>query len=308
MQSLTATLLAEQKKPRAKPYAKVLISDKLGPHARYHWTKLYDDATDDYPCAMIIVSDDSIVRALSDNGTLRTQRITSPTTESQWETWSSSVDSCSTSNQIALCTTGAYVWLFYISTSNMVLYVRESSDYGASFGSATTVHTCTGNDRLESVAAAVTSGTDLIVFFSVEDITANLSVDLYRRKRTSGVWGSASGWGKTSVQSIRGLTVHKTGDYNMLMGVERDGQEYGFEALTYVWCIQALAYGNGVDVTADTWTTPVDVERTDAGTVYAHAWPSLAYVDTFRALYTGYTVEETTPPSSPRWPSTPRLT
>ena len=103
MQTLSATLLAAQKKARAKPYAEVIISDKLGPQQRLHWTKLYSDATDDYPMAMVICADDSIVRVRSNNGTANYQRITDPTVEAQWNTWTAGMGTCSVENQMALC-------------------------------------------------------------------------------------------------------------------------------------------------------------------------------------------------------------
>jgi len=292
MQNLTATLLAEQKKARAAPYAKVYISDRLGPQQRLHWAKLYGDASEDEPQAMVVTADDSIVRVRSHAGTAQYQRVTDPTVEAQWSAWTGGVGTCSTMNQMALATSGAYVWWFYISSDDMTLCGRESNDYGATWGSAVAVHACTGNYRLESVAAAHLSGTDPIVFFSVHDITVTLSCHLHRRKRASGVWQAASSWGKCPVKRVRGLTCHKTGDYNMLYGAEVDAQPFGFEAGHYLWCLYAIPYGNGVDVALDTWADPVLVERTDSGTAFGTAWPSLPYVDLFRALFTGYLVGE----------------
>jgi hypothetical protein len=292
MQSLTATLLAEQKKPRATPYVKVIISDRLGPQQRLHWSKLYSDASADEPQAMIVTGDDSIVRVRSHAGTAQYQRVTDPTVEEQWTAWTGGVGACSIMNQMALATSGAHVWWFYISSDDMTLYCRESDDYGATWTSAATAHTCTGNYRLESVAAAHLSGTDPIVFFSVHDVTVALGCHLYRRKRVSGVWQSASSWGKSAVKRVRGLSCHKTGDYNMLYGAEVDAAPFGFEVGHHLWCLHAIAYGNGVDVPSDTWADPVLIERTDSGTAFATAWPSLAYVDLFRALFTGYLVGE----------------
>ena len=300
MQTLSGTLLAQQKKARAKPCVKLVVSDKLGAHQRLTWSKLYSDASEDCPMAMVICGDGSIVRVRSIlvTGTsyANYQRITSPTTESQWNTWSGGMGTSSTMNQMALATSGAHVWWFYISSSDMILYCRESTDYGASWGSAATVHTCSGTDRLESVAAAHLSGTDPIVFFSVQDGMVLSSCHVYRRKRSSGVWQAASSWGKTALQRMRGLTCHKTGDYNMLYGAEVDA--YSFFGIGeapgtgYVWTLYAMVYGDGVDVTADTWANPVLIERTDSGTAYATAWPSLTYVDLYRAVFTGYLVGE----------------
>ncbi len=292
MQSLTGTLLAAQKKARAKPYAEVMISDRIGPQARYHWTKLYSDATDDYPHAMVVCDDHSVVRAMSLNGSLRMQRITDPEDSDHWDTWSGQVDTCSVLNQISLCTAGTKVWCFYISTSDLVLYCRESNDSGASFGGRTAVHTCAGDDRLESVTSAHRADTYAIVFYSVDDTSAQNACDLYKRRQDAGGWQGATNWGKTNLDKCRGLTCHKTGDYNMLFGARIDAEPYGFEPTTTFWCLQAVVFGAGVDVTDSTWSNPVIIERTDAGSAFAHAWPSLTYVDTFRMLNTGYLIGE----------------
>ena len=288
MQSLTSTLLAEQKKARATPAVKVEIADYLGPHQRLAWSELYTDSSEDEPQALVICADDSIVRVRSHAGWAQCQRVSSPTTESQWTSWTGGLGQCSILNQMALCASGSYVWWLYISRNNQNLLCRESSDYGVTWGSAVTVHSCSGDDELESVAAAHISGTDLMVFYSERDPGTELSTHLYRRKRVSGVWQSAGAWGKTAVDRVRGLSCHKAGDYNMLCGARVDGQGFGFAVGTFVWCLCAIAYGNGVDVTADTWADPVVVERTDSGTAWAAAWPSLTYVDLFRALFTGY--------------------
>jgi hypothetical protein len=292
VQNLTATLLAAQKKARNTPIFQVVVSDFLGPLPRLTWNELYTDSQDDQPHAMIICADDSIVRVCSDSGSANCQRIMDPTVASQWSAWTGGMGTCSTMGQMALATSGSKVWWFYISASDQVLYCRESGDYGASWGSATAVHTCTGTYQLESVAVAHRSGTDAIVFYSTRDTAVASSCHLYRRKQVSGSWGSATSWGKTAAQQIRGLTCHKTGDYNMLYGANVDAYtHFGIgegAGLAYLWTLYAIAYGNGVDVTADTWADPVLVERTDSGTAFATAWPSLTYVDMFRAIFTGY--------------------
>jgi hypothetical protein len=188
MKNLTAALLAEQKKARAKPCVEVLVSDRLGPQQRLTWSKLYSESSEDEPQAMVLCADDSIVRVRSHAGSAQYQRVTDPTNEAQWASWTGGMGQCSIMNQMALCTSDNYVWWFYISSSDHVLYCRESTDYGASWGSVVTVHTCTGDDLLESVAAAHMSGTDLIVFYSMGDPTAELATQLYRRKRVSDVW------------------------------------------------------------------------------------------------------------------------
>jgi hypothetical protein len=292
MQSMTATLLAAQKKARGKPIFQVLVSDKQGPHLRLNWTELYTDASVDQPHSMCICDDNSIVRVRSHAGTAQYQRITDPTVEAQWTTWTGGVGTCSVGNQMALATAGTKVWWLYISASDLILYCRESGDSGATWGATTTLHTCAGTYILESVAVAHRTGTDAIAFYSTEDSAVASSCHLYRRAQTAGAWGAAVSWGKPGTIRIRGLTCHKTGDYNMLFGANVDAFTWcGIgtgPGLTALWTLQAIAYGDGVDVPAGTWGDPVLVERTDSGTAYATAWPSLTYVDMFRAVFTGY--------------------
>ncbi len=295
MKSLTATLLAAQKKTRAKPYVSVLLWDNLGADLRLTWSQLYSDAVNDRPMAMCIAGDNSIVRAYSQGvGNLKWQRITDPTVEAQWNTWTDASTQCSHMNQIYLVaqTSGAYVWLFYISRSDLILYCRESSDYGASWGAAATVKTVSAGSELESVCAAVSTGTDLICFFST-GVAGAYDVRLWRVKRTSGSWGSATVWTNSPVYRVRGMTCHKTDDYNMVFGAEQAGTEFGFEtASPRVWCLYKVVYGNGYNVASDTWSASEIVERADAGTAFASAWPSLTYVDLHRMLFTGYLVGE----------------
>lgn len=295
MKSLTGTLLAAQKKARAKPYVSVLLWDKLGANQRLTWSQLYTDAVDDRPMAMCIAGDNSIVRAYSEGaGNLHWQRITDPTVEAQWNTWTDGSTQCSHMNQIYLVAqhSGAYVWLFYISRSDLILYCRESSDYGASWGARVTVKTVSAGSELESVCAAVSSGTDLICFFST-GVAGVFDVRLWRVKRTAGSWGGAGVSGSAPCYSIRGLTCHKTDDYNIIYGAEQAGTVFGFETMhPRVWCLYRTVYGNGVNVAADTWATADVIERTDAGTSFASAWPSLTYVDLHRMLFTGYLIGE----------------
>jgi len=292
MRNLTSTLLAAQKKARGTPCFKLYISDRLGMQYRHHWEQLYSDGVDDYPHAMVIAGDESIVRVLSDNGTAKYQRVTDPTVGAQWESWTGGMGTCSTGYQMALCASGVYVWWFYIDSTAQILYCRESSDYGASWGSAVTVHSCSGTNYLESVAGAVSGGTDLIVFYSKFDSSTAPSAHLYRRKRTSGAWGSATSWGKAAHYQIRGLTCWNGDDYQMLYGGRVSGVAYGFEAGTMLWGIWSIVYGKGGDVAADTWSDPAEVDRGDAGTSWASAWPSLVYADVYRAVFTGYLIGE----------------
>jgi len=295
MKGLTGTLLAAQKKARAKPYVAVLIQDKLGANQRLSWSQCYTDAVDDRPMAMCIAGDNSIVRAYSEGaGNLYSQRVTDPTVEAQWNTWSDRSAQCSHMNQIYLVAqnSGTYVWLFYISRSDLILYCKESSDYGASWGGSVTVKTNAAGSPLESVCAAVSSGTDLICFYS-SGVAGAYDVRLWRKKRTAGAWGGAGVSGSVPVWKVRGLTCHKTDDYNLIYGAEQAGTEFGFETpVPRVWCLYKTVYGNGVNVAADTWATAEVIERTDAGTSFASAWPSLTYVDMYRALFTGYLVGE----------------
>jgi hypothetical protein len=102
--------LAEQKKARAKPCVELLVLDRLGPHQRLTWSKLYSDSSEDEPQAMVPCADDSIVRVRSHGGWAQYQRMTDPTDGEQWASWSGGLGQCSTMNQMALCTAGSQVW------------------------------------------------------------------------------------------------------------------------------------------------------------------------------------------------------
>lgn len=279
MKWLTATLLAEQKKPRAKPYVQVRFYDRLGPDLRLTWSQVYSVAGSEMPHAMVIAADDSIVRVRNNAGNVERQRITDPTNESQWNSWTDTTWDCKAGFQVSLATTGAYVWMFYISPDGRIVKCHESSNYGATFGAFVNVHTCATINGTESVAGAVQNNGEPIVFFSCGD-PAGLQTHLYVCKRTSGVWGSASSWGKSAIHRVKGLAVYKSTstDYNLLFG----GQDAG--VIWYVWNFWSICYGDGVDQAAGTWANPVKLEVTDEGTQYGYSWPSLMRLDVYRAL------------------------
>jgi hypothetical protein len=288
MKSLTSTLLAAQKKARAKPYVRVRIFDMIGVHSRYTWAQLSSDGTDDYPCAACVAGDDSIVRMKVVSGTVYRQRITDPTVGSQWTTWTNTGWTVHSENQVWLCCNGdANVYFYYITSSGLSVGERISTDYGATFGTSSNVYTASGADRIESVCAAFQDTGYPIVFFSCGDPASSTGdVDLFETKKSGGGWSTPTSWSAASRLQIRGMTVYRDGstDYLIMFG----GSLYDATTTLAWWELDSVVYGCGVDVAANTWSSVTTVEATDKGTAFAYAWPSLTYTDTMRGIFSWY--------------------
>ena len=83
------------------------------------------------------------------------------------------------------CTSnGADVLVFYVDTDGVTVKVRESGDYGQSFGGATTVATASG--AVGILAAGLKANGTALVLYSV-------GANVFRAKRSGGVLGLAGG-------------------------------------------------------------------------------------------------------------------
>lgn len=144
MRTLSDALKAEQIKASRKPLVKLEVATYGHPAAvaasALHWQDFFwerltaaADATAPTYHGLAVPSDGSVCRLRNAAGTLYYQRVTSPSVSSDWSSWSSfgSV----VAGPIAITAQGAYVVAF--GSDGVNLYRRESSDYGASWGSWT---------------------------------------------------------------------------------------------------------------------------------------------------------------------------
>ena len=142
MRSLSSTLLAAQRSSARLPYVKVEILEKIGGVTRLSWSRLYNGSESDFYHAATMPGDGSLIRVRVDPASyqLYLQRVANPGPGSNFSSWTG-ITTVSSVSGIALCSSGATVLLLYVGTDQQTTYVRESTDYGASFGSEVSITT-----------------------------------------------------------------------------------------------------------------------------------------------------------------------
>lgn len=270
MRTLHSALLTAQKRASAVPYLEVQIVDKIGGVLRLGWQRLYSGSEPDNYHAATMPGDGSLVRCRVAGGLLYVQRVADPGPGSDFSAWTSITAAADAG--VALASDGATVLLFYVPTSGTAILVRESSDYGATFGSPTTVATTAS--AVGWLAADLKSdGTALLIY--------SLGADVYAVKRSGGSWGSPALW-TNSVASITGLACHYWADFNVVVtGTDSQGNYK-------VW---TTIYGDGYSQTPDTWRHLAEVTAVSSGSSVELRTPFLGYPDvhrlTFVEKYTG---------------------
>jgi len=264
MRTLYSALLAAQKKASGVPYVKVEVVDSIGGVKRLDWQRLYTGSEPDFYHAATMPADGSLVRCRVDGGNLYRQRVANPGPASNFGAWTL-VETCANAG-VALASYGAAVLLFYVGTNGRTLYLRESTDYGASFGSPITITTAAS--AVGWLAAALKSDGTALFIYSVGGA-------VYRVKRSGGSWGSPAAW-SNSLSSVSGLACQYWLDFNVLV-TGADSQ-----SRNKVW---STIYGDGYSEAVDAWSPLREVMGASAGSSVEFRAPFLAYADTFRATF-----------------------
>lgn len=247
MRTLSAAFTREQRKPGRRPLVKVEVAPFGHPAAvastalqwqDFVWERLtaVGDSTAVGPHALAIPSDGSICRLRNISGGISFQRVTSPSGTSNWTASWTALGSGVAGHPVAVAAHGAEVVAFC--DDGTYLYRRQSSDYGATWGS----WVCMSNARPceRGIAAAYKSNGDLAVVHA-SDI--NDPTSLYIQKRTSGTW--STGLGQIGGDfAISALALYHDGDWNMLALI-LDG--------SYVRLYRGI-YGDGDQYTAGTFS------------------------------------------------------
>ena len=266
MRTLNSDLLAAQKKSTAIPYVRVQIRERIGDVARLTWQRLYSGEEPDRPHAAAVPADGSLVRARVDPaGQLLVQRVAAPGPGSDFGSWTA-LASVPPTAPVALTAAGAAVLLFHVDTDGVTVRLRESSDYGQSFGSPVTV--ATASVAVTSLATSVKGdGTALVIY--------SAGATVYRVKRSGGVWGSPAAW-SNSVAGVTGLACYYSIDFNVIVtGSDAAGA-------AKVW---TAIYGDGFNQPLDTWSPLAELSRADAGSNVTFHAPSLDRPDLFRLSF-----------------------
>jgi len=264
MRILPSALLAAQKSASAIPYVRVEIANRIGGIRRLDWQRLYSGSEADTYHAATMPGDGSLIRCRVDSGSLYVQRVTSPGPGSNFSNWTL-VDSAADAG-VALASRAAQVLLFYVGTDSRTIYVRESSDYGATFGSATAITTAAA--AVGWLAADLKADNTVLLIYSVGST-------VYAVKRSGGTWGSPAAW-TNSLASVSGLACQYAADFNVVVSGSDSQGDYK------VWtCI----YGDDYSQAVDTWSSLREVAMASAGSEMEFRAPFLAYPDVFRLTF-----------------------
>ncbi|MFH1484528.1 MAG: hypothetical protein ABIH46_00510 [Chloroflexota bacterium] len=267
MRSLSSTLLAAQRNASRVPYVKVEILERVAGVARFPWSRLYNGGEPDSHHAVTMPADGSLIRARVDSTShqLYVQRVINPGPSSDFSSWTA-LCTASSASGIALASQGSAVLLFYVGVDQQTIYVRESSDYGATFNDPVLAATASGTAGWLTVA--MKEGGTVALFYSVAGA-------VYAVKRTGGTWGSPSAW-SNNLSGISGLACVYAGDWNLAVTGADVSDRHGR------W---TCLYGDGYSQSVDTWSTLVEVTLSSAGSNVEFRCPSLACPDVFRLYY-----------------------
>jgi hypothetical protein len=265
MRSLPPDLLAAQRSDSAVPYLKVTVADGIGGIARPAFERLYSGSEPDGYHAATMPGDGSLLRARVAAGRLYYQRVTNPGPTSDFASWTD-LGAVADNADVALCSEGANVLLFYVGTNSRDVKLRESSDYGATLGSPVTIVTAPAS--VTWLAADVKADGDALLLYSV-------GATVYAVKRSGGSWGSPAAW-TNDVAAISGLACHHADDYNVVVaGEDADGNGFLWTAI----------YGDGFSEPAGVWSPLSEVMRASSGSSLAFRAPFLGWHDTFRMTF-----------------------
>jgi hypothetical protein len=267
MRNLSSSLLAAQKSASRTPYIKVEVVERVGGITRLSFSRLYSGSEPDFYHAATMPGDGSLIRARVDSSSyqLYRQRVSGPGPGSDFSTWTG-MGTVSSVSGIALASSGATALLFYVGTDQKTIYVRESTDYGASFGGPVSI--LTAASTVGYLAADINGSGVVALFYSVGST-------VYGVKRSGGSWGSPSAW-TNSVSSLSGLGCTYQGDWNLAL----TSQDASGNRLVWT-CI----YGDGYSQSSGTWLALKELTRASSGSGVEFHFPFVGFPDVFRLFF-----------------------
>ncbi len=272
MRTLTSTLLAAQREATGAPHVEVETLDNLAGAPRPTLTRLYTGSEQDFYHDATCPGDGSLVRArvTSPSGGLYVQRVVNPGPTSDFSSWTY-LHGVSNASGISLVSRGANVYLFYVNSSRRNLFVKESTDYGATWN--TSKHVLYPDlSGIRWLAAAISDQNALFLFY------ASIYHAVYgsRKDPSSGSsWLTPSLW-PHSPASITGMSsVYDKGWHLILTGTESTTND------AKVW---TCVYGEDGDQPYATWSALSEVSAAKADSRTTFHFPSIAKADVFRAF------------------------
>jgi len=269
MDSLTPTLKAAQQSPSSEPFVEAVLSDVEGGGARCRLGRVYEGDEPASHVAACVSGDGSLVRARVDGATLYTSRVASPSAASSFSAWASHGGVSRTDGPVALCSSGASVYLFYVHTDSIGLRMKVSSDNGASWSVASTLSAPA--DEVLFLAADVNTAGEVLLLWTLGDPATDLWAARY-----AGSWSTPASWGK-AVDQISGVAVYWRFDFQVCVsGIEATSQD------AKVW--MAL-YGDGFNTAADSWSSLLAIVTANDGSSYAYDAPALQFASGYLRLF-----------------------
>ncbi|MBI2852457.1 MAG: hypothetical protein HYX84_05100 [Chloroflexi bacterium] len=268
MRSLSATLLAAQKKASRTPYAKVEAKNQIAGVVRLDWTRLYSGSEADYYHALTMPGDGALIRAMitppADGKKLYRQRVADPSPSSDFSQWTytSQYDAVA----VAAASYESEVSVFWINSSREIQRIK-STDYGVNWGSPELID-YTPTTAVYGIAAAYKTNGDLAIFFADQAF-------LYVKKHAGGSWQAKSTWDK-STGDLSGVAVMYSGDWNLLVTGKDTAGDFK------LW---SLVYGDGGDVTANTWSSLKEVVSAPSDGEFTYSGVFLARPDVDRCSF-----------------------
>ena len=269
MRALSATLRAAQQSASAAPYLRVQALDMLAGVARSPVTRHTAPSEADAHHAACLAGDGALIRArLASDGTLYVQRTANPGAAASFTGWVN-VDSAGTGCNVALCSRGATVILFFVDPlDGVTIHTRTSTDNGATWGSRVPalVPPVTSVVRL---AAAFSSGGTPALFF------ASGAGQVYVSTRQGAFWSTPAAW-TNSVASVTGLGCAYTTDWDLAV----TGRDSASNRVLWT-CV----YGDGGELPAGRWSILTEVNHADGGSSVELLNPFLVASDPPRLSY-----------------------
>jgi hypothetical protein len=187
MRTLSATLLAAQKKADRLPYVEAKVYDYEAGIKRLTWTRLYEGSEPDNHHGIAFDGEGSMhrIRAAAGNILYR-QKIITPGPSSDYSQWTQVATDCQ--GPCAIAAYGAKVYIFYRTTGN-VLWKIYSHDYGQSWQNAQLV----AYADVLSLAACWWGTGNIVVCFALKASQLNgITLDNSTQTATQHTWSDSN--------------------------------------------------------------------------------------------------------------------
>ena len=185
MRTITNALLTAQTAASGRPHVRVEALDMLAGVARPNATRRYTGAEEAFHHAATSPADGALVlvRMTSADGALWVQRTANPGPASDFSPWTR-LDAAATACNVAVCSHGASVLVFFRDSSNArVVRVRESADSGATWSARRAAATL-ASGTVDWLATSFSSAGTPALFLAAGDARLHVT------KRTGATWSA----------------------------------------------------------------------------------------------------------------------